>query len=256
MGVRIAICQVQSSIGNVGQNLDKILNVITQTKADVYIFPEMFLTGYGADYTSLEPEIQYAVDKISLWCIEMDIAIAYGTPTYCEKGVMDSLLFVTHSGTVQYNKIYLAKFGIYSEKELTPGDRPKIGTFKGMKFGLSICYDMFFPEIYRCYAIAGADVNICISASAETSKQFIERILPARSLENVMYTVFVNNIGKYKETRFFGKSRLVGPLGNTLNEADQSDVILCVYVDKAVIENAREERRHLADLRKDISWKI
>ena len=115
---------------------------------------------------------------------------------------------------------------------------------------------MFFPEIYRCYATAGADVNICISASAETSKQFIERVLPARSLENVMYTIFVNNIGKYKETCFFGQSRLVGPLGNTLNEADQSDVVLCVYVDKAVIENAREERRHLADLRKDISWKI
>ena len=254
MGIRLALCQSRSSVGDVGSNLDRIMSIITQTKADVYVFPELFLCGYGAEYKSMECDIQYALDKIKIWCMENDIAVIVGAPSYDAFGMKNSLFFITQKETVRYDKLYLAKFGIYNEKEFIPGKRAMISEFKGMRFGLSICYDLFFPEIYRNYAMNGADVNICISGAAASSKPFFDRILPARSLENVIYTVFVNSIGEYNGNMFAGQSRLVGPLGNTLSETGDQDEVFCVYLDEDVVINARKDRHHLEDLREDIIW--
>jgi len=254
MGMRLALCQCQAAADDVNSNLNKIMAAVTQTRADVYIFPEMFLTGYGADYAALSDDVQYAVDRMRLWCMERDVAIIVGAPSYSSSGIKNSLLFITPNDLVRYDKLYLARFGIYSEKEFVTGSRPVICPFRDMVFGLSICYDIFFPEIYRNYALSCADVNICIAASAGPSKPYYERILPARSLENLVYTVFVNNVGSSGGLEFYGSSRLVGPLGDTLGELGDKEEILCVYVDKDVIKNARKERRHLEDRRIDINW--
>lgn len=254
MGIRLALCQYQSTVDDVGANLNKVMSVISQNRSDVYIFPELFLSGYGADYAALEEEIQYAIDRIKLWCMEKDIAIVIGTPAYCSKGITNSLLFITAGDITRYDKLYLARFGVYSEKEFIKGGNPMVCSFKGLTFGLSICYDIFFPEIYRNYALSCAEINICIGASATSSKKYFDRILPARSLENLVYTVFVNGVGTAGDLEFYGTSRLIGPLGDTLSELGAEEEALCVYVDRDVITNARKERRHLEDRRIDISW--
>jgi predicted amidohydrolase len=254
MGMRLALCQYRAEINSVGTNLNKIMTAVTQIKSDVYIFPEMFLTGYGADYASLSDDVGYALDKIKLWCVENDIAILVGAPSYSESGIKNSLYFIKPNDTVIYDKLYPACFGIYSEKEFVKGSRPVVCSFKDMTFGLSICYDIFFPELYRNYALSCADINICIAASASPSKSYYERILPARSLENLIYTVFVNSVGRTGDLEFYGASRLVGPLGNTIRELDDKEEVLCVYVDRDVINNARKERHHLEDRRSDIIW--
>ena len=254
MGIRLALCQYQSAIGDVGANQNTIMSVISQTKSDVYIFPELFLSGSGADYPAVASDVQYAIDKIKLWCMERDIAVVFGAPSYGSSGIKNSLYFVTPTDLIRYDKLYLARYGTPLEKEFARGDRPVLCSFKGMTFGLSIGYDLFFPEIYRNYALACADINICISASVPQTKPFIEKILPARSLENLMYTVFVNGTGSCGNVKFCGTSRLVGPLGDTLSELGEEEKALCVYVDKEVVINARKERRHLDDRRIDINW--
>ncbi|MCL2148075.1 MAG: carbon-nitrogen hydrolase family protein, partial [Methanomassiliicoccaceae archaeon] len=218
MGMRLALCQCQSAVGDVGANLNKVMATVSQTRSDVYIFPELFLTGYGADYLALYEDVHYAVDKMRLWCMERDVAILVGSPSYASAGVRNSLLFIKPDDVVRYDKLYPARFGIYSEGEFSRGDRPVVCSFRDMTFGLSICYDVFFPEIYRGYALSCADVNVCVAASAARSKPYFDRILPARSLENLLYTVFVNSIGASGDLSFYGSSRLVGPLGDTLAE--------------------------------------
>ena len=186
MGIRLALCQSKASVNEVGTNLNKIMSVISQNRSDMYVFPELFLTGYGADYASLRDEVEYAVDKIKLWCIEMDVAIVLGSPSYGTDGTRNSLLFITPDGVTRYDKLYLARFGIYGEDGFIPGRKPETASFRDMVFGLSICYDAFFPEIYRNYALSCADAALCIAASATPSRPYYDRILPARSLENVM----------------------------------------------------------------------
>ena len=256
MGIRVALCQLSASVGNVGANLSRISETIINKKADVYIFPELFLTGYGADYARLEDDVKYAMDKLSMICAENNVAIAVGLPTYYNSGMRNSMAFIEQNKTVIYDKIHLAKFGVYSENMFLAGNRPRIAEFKGIKFGLSICYDIFVPELYRSDAKMGTHVNICLAASADPSREYLERILPARSLENVMYTVYLNNIGKFGETKFYGHSRLVGPLGNTLSETCGEEDVTCVYIDKDVINNARSIRHHMEDLREDVCWNV
>jgi predicted amidohydrolase len=253
MGLRLALCQYQAAIGDVGANLNKIMTAVTQTRADVYIFPELFLTGYGADYPSLSEDVQFAIDKMRLWCLERDIAILVGVPSYHTTGIRNSLLFITPGDLIRYNKLYPGRFGTCSERFIK-GDRPVTCSFKDMTFGLSICYDIFFPEIYRNYALSCADINICVAASAVSSKPYYDRVLPARSLENLVYSVFVNGVGDSGELSFYGSSRLIGPMGDTLGELSDEEGVLCVYVDKDVIKNARKESRHLEDRRIDINW--
>jgi predicted amidohydrolase len=255
MGMRLALCQYQSATGDVGANQNTILSVISQTRSDVYIFPELFLTGQGADYKALAEDVQNSLDKIELWCMEKDIAVLVGAPSYGPNGIKNSLFFITSKEAVRYDKLFLARFGTRQDKDFTKGEKPMVCSFKGMTFGLSIGYDLFFPEIYRNYALSCADVNICISATVPTTKPYYERILPARSLENLMYTVFVNSVGCQGTVEFCGSSRLVGPLGDTLGEMGSEERALCVYVDKDVIANARKERGHLEDRRIDINWR-
>ena len=254
MGLRLALCQYQAETGVVGSNLNKIMATVSQTRSDVYIFPELFLTGYGADNPSLSEEVQYAVDKMRLWCMERDIAIVVGAPSYSPNGVKNSILFISPNDVVRYDKLYPARSGTYYEKAFIKGDRPVVCSFKDMTFGLSIGYDIFFPEIYRNYTLSCVDINICIASSSLPSKTYFDKMLPARSLENLVYTVFVNGIGNMGDLRFYGSSRLVGPLGDTLGEIDDNEGVLCVYVDKDVVANARKERRHLEDRRIDIKW--
>ena len=256
MGLKLALCQYQAEIGNVSANLNRIMTTLSQTKSDVYIFPELFLTGYGADCSSLSEEVQYAVDRMRLWCLEMDVAILVGAPSYRSNGIRNSLLFISSGETVRYDKMYPARSGVCSEKGFMRGDKPMLCSFKGMTFGLSICYDIFFPEILRSYALAGADIDICIAASAIQTKPYYDRILPARSLENLFYTVFVNGIGVSGDQRFYGSSKLIGPLGNTISELGSEEEVRCVYVDKEVIINARKENKHLDDRRIDINWRL
>jgi predicted amidohydrolase len=230
------------------------MSVISQTRSDVYIFPELFLTGCGADQNALAEDVQYAIDKIKLWCMERDIAVLVGAPSYSNNGTKNSLFFITAKEIVRYDKLFLAHSGTHQDKEFTKGENTITCSFKSMTFGLSIGYDLFFPEIYRNYALLCADINICVAASVTSAKPYFERILPARSLENLMYTVFVNSIGCQGTAEFCGSSRLVGPLGDTLGEMGMEEGALCVYLDKDVIINARKERRHLEDRRIDINW--
>jgi len=254
MGLRLALCQYKSDKGDVNANLNKIMAVISQTRSDVYIFPELFLTGHGADYASLSSDVQYAIDKMRLWCVEKDIAILVGSPSYSANGMRNSALFITPREVVKYDQLYLTRFDTRAEKAFVRGDRPIVSKFKDITFGFSICYDIFFPEIFRNYALACSDVNISIAASSAPYRQLFERVLPARSLENLLYTVFVNGSGGEGDHRLWGSSRLIGPMGNTLSDLDEEEGVLCVYVDKEVVKNARKDRRHLEDRRIDIAW--
>ncbi|MDR3206122.1 MAG: hypothetical protein LBT41_03375 [Candidatus Methanoplasma sp.] len=66
MGLKIALCQAAAVQGDVGENLRRALSIISQIRADVYVFPELFLTGYGADCEGLEEDIRLAEEKMRL----------------------------------------------------------------------------------------------------------------------------------------------------------------------------------------------
>ena len=122
-----------------------------------------------------------------------------------------------------------------------------------MRFGLSICYDVFFPEVLHSRSLAGSSVNLCCAASGVQSKPFVDKVLPARALENVTYLAYVNNVGPMAGLEMHGCSRGLDPFGRTIAECDGVGTAR-MTVDTDELDRFRKERRHLEDFRRDVGW--
>lgn len=249
--MRIALCQVRTSTGHISDNLARIEDCL-RTEADIYVFPEMYLTGYFSREKDMDI-LRSALDRLVSITSEHGICIVTGGPEFRADGTYNAGYVI--SDTVRtYRKIHLPNFPPFTEKErFIPGSVPFTFDFKGIRFGLCICYDIFFPEQLKSCTVDGSTVNIVISASPVTSMQAFERVLPARALENTSYLVFVNNIGTYEGMEFFAGSRVIAPDGSTLMASDVEGVSVFEYSQDAV-DDARRKRPVIADTVSGITW--
>ena len=246
--MKLALCQRHSSVNDVEKNLNTMIDDISTNDADVYVYPELFLTGYFFDRDIVEPHIRDAFERLIAISMEKDITLIFGAPEFRGNKIYNCAYIIRNGNMIAYRKIHLPNFLPFDEKErFTPGSGPIVFEHKGFRFGISICYDVFFPELMKTCSLYGtADVNVCISASPITSRTAFEHVLPARAVENTTYIAFVNNIGPMGELEFFGGSRLLAPNGDCIATTDEPE-ILTLELDKNCIENARKMRPVLKD---------
>jgi predicted amidohydrolase len=86
----------------------------------------------------------------------------------------------------------------------------------GFKVGVIICYDIFFPELTKLYALKGADMVVCISASPSLTRKFFESVMVARALENTIFFAYSNLVGMDSRMDFWGGGALIGPTGTMI----------------------------------------
>ena len=249
--MRIALCQIPTVTGDVDSNLQSIIDCIDGS-ADMYVFPEMYLTGYMCqtpDIGAVEKALGSLLDIAS----NEGICIVVGGPAV-ERGRKYNCAYVITDSIRAYRKIHLPDFGVFSERSrFSPGSEPFVFDFMGKRFGVTVCYDIFFPELMKCNALKGADVNICISASPTTSRTAFERVVAARAVEDTTYIAFVNNIGTYDGMTFFGGSRAIGPTGETICMSEEPG-IMGFDVKDAELEQARLGRPTLKDTVAEVCW--
>jgi deaminated glutathione amidase len=133
-----------------------------------------------------------------------------------------------------YRKIHL--FDIFSnvvqyQESLTvkAGDSPTITTLNKRKIGMSICYDLRFPELYRHYASESVDIiTIPSNFTHYTGKDHWHTLIRARAIENQCFVIAPNQMGSHGPIKSFGHSLIVGPWGEILAEgsADQEEIII------------------------------
>lgn len=256
MRADIALCQYMPVPGNPEANAGRIKERVRRGEADVYMFPEMYLTGYGAPCEGLAERVEECIGGLSDLCRMEDVAVAVGCPRYESDLVYNSLAFLSPDGDSWYDKAHLAGFGVYAETGFVPGYRSGMGSYHGMLFGMCVCYDVFFPEILHGCSLNGASVNICCAASAIQSKRFLDRVLPARALEDVTYMAYINNVGPANDLDMHGCSRGLDPFGDILAECGTGEGECMFTADTEKLEEAREIRRHLSDYRADIDWGV
>lgn len=246
--MRIALCQRIPIHNSVHDNVGTILTDVRDNEADIFVYPELFLTGYFFDPTIVRDDVEKALESLRSISEEMDVAIVTGAPEFTDCGIHNCAFAFVSGRTYTYRKIHLPNFPPFDEKErFIPGSEPIVFEHKGFICGLSICYDIFFPELMKHHALKmNADVNICISASPVTSRVAFERVLPARAVENTTYVAFVNNIGPMDGMEFFGGSRLLAPNGDGILTLDEPGTGV-ITMDKNTLEKAREMRPVLKD---------
>jgi len=242
---RIALVQTPCVLGDKIGNLQRMERSLDRVEADVYVFCELFLTGYMCrDLLAqlAEPMDGKSVTRVTGMAQERECSIIFGMPCLSDEVpglIYNSAVAVDADGDWQrYDKINLANFGPFEEKfYFSPGKRPVVFELEGVKLGACICYDLFFSELSKSYALKGVDGIVCISASPSTSREQFERIMPARAVENTTYVMYSNQVGAQLNMVFFGGSQAYGPRGEQVGK--------CAYLkeDACVVKIDKHETR-------------
>jgi len=249
MTLNAALIQQHPKLRDKKANLKTLEDTIARNEADLYILPEMALTGYSLfdEYSVLSEEIPGpSTGKVQELAEQNDCAIFMGMAEKDpeRKVIYNSAAFITPKDMWVYRKMYLAHFGPFKEKlYFAPGQAPVLASYKGFNIGLTICYDLFFPELLKDLAIEGADILLNISASPTFSRHFFETLLPARAIENTCYMLYTNLVGTELNLVFWGGATGIGPRGNVLGQGPYyNEAVTKVELDHSEIEVARRFR--------------
>lgn len=119
------------------------------------------------------------------------------------------------------------------------------------KLGLSICYDVRFPELYRELTRQGAEVLVVPAAfTAHTGKAHWHTLLRARAVENQCYVIAAGQVGRHNDKReSFGHSLIIDPWGTLLDEVNEGDGLAFAEIDLALLEQTRQRMPCLAHRR-------
>jgi predicted amidohydrolase len=237
----VALAQLNSDVGNSAANLDRAIEYIAraaEAKADFVLFPELYLEGYRADerFSLIAETIPGpATERLTMAARKYGIYIIMGMgrrEDHFPYLVYNSLCFIGPDGLVDegyYDKIHLGTFHPYIEGVyFAPGRRvPTFDTRFG-RVSVQICYDVWYPELTRSYALKGSIANLVISAGPSGFTQGWTTMLQGRSMENLMPSVYCNVVGWQKDFSFFGGSKITSPLGKVTTEAkfDEEDFVV------------------------------
>ncbi|HYO43956.1 MAG TPA: carbon-nitrogen hydrolase family protein [Candidatus Limnocylindrales bacterium] len=194
--------------------------------------------------------------ETATWILAGSHAEASGDP----QRPYNTAVLLDRSGSVAatYRKLHLFDVAVVDgpsdteSSRVTPGDRAVVARVDGALLGLSICYDLRFPELYRALSLAGADV-LAVPAvfTAATGRDHWEPLLRARAIENGAYVIAAGACGAGGPGAIpaWGHSMVVNPWGRIVAEAGDGEAVVTAELDLSRVEAARRQIPVLANRR-------
>jgi omega-amidase len=260
--VKIAAAQIACTLGDVGANIEKMRIFAGRAKdagAELVLFPEMSDTGYAMDVIRAEarPWSEGAVPALQEIARSLSLAIISGVSEKVGDTIYNAQVVIDSSGAIaaKYRKTHLfAPPPVEEDKCCAAGDTLVSVPLGPFQIGLTICYDLRFPELYRALAIEqGANV-IVISSAWPFPRIEHQRILAiARAIENQCYIVLANRVGRDERVRFCGSSAVIDPYGVVVAGASADrEELLVADASREVLDAVRERMPVLAHRRPDL----
>ncbi|MFO1532088.1 MAG: carbon-nitrogen hydrolase family protein [Thermoplasmatota archaeon] len=252
--LRLALHCANPRLGDVAANVEAVAKAVAAKEADIVAFPEMFLSGYAIGDDAQRLALTLGDDRlepIRKAAKKAKAHVIVGGPRTPRRGITHNSAFCISSDgtTTAYDKRALATFTTFQEGLFfRPGTTNPVWQTEHGTIGLSICYDLFFPEFQRRQALAGADILLNISASPTTSQRFFETLFPARAIENASFMAYTNCVGPQDAVVFWGGAQAFGPRGTLLGRLEPMQPgRLLVEMDLDDLAPAREFRPTLRD---------
>jgi predicted amidohydrolase len=227
--MRIGYFQYHPEFGAPKRNLEKVEDSLAGVEADIIVLPELAFTGYffedRDELRQLAEEVSDSptVRGLSRLCRKKSFYLVAGFAERYQKRLYNAALVIGPRGLVHcYRKLHLFN----TEKEyFDPGDTPlQTIEIRGAKIGVMICFDWVFPEVARSLALQGADL-LCHPSNLVLT--YCQKTMSTRSLENAVYSITANRIGKEARPRgeleFTGRSQIVGPRGEVIASSGFDD---------------------------------
>lgn len=232
---RVGFYQFRPRFGAARANCDRVLSRLRGVEADLVVLPELCFTGYlfrdRRELRSMaeDPARSGIVDDLVALCRESGMHVVTGFAEKAGNRCFNSALLLGSRGPRQtYRKIHL-----FNEEKrwFDAGDRPfSVSRVRGVGVGLMICFDWAFPEAARALALGGADL---VAHPSNLVLDHCQRVMPARCVENGVYSVTVNRFGEdrrpHGKVRFTGRSQVAGPRGEVIHQApsQKEQLFLC-----------------------------
>jgi predicted amidohydrolase len=197
------------------------------------------------------------------WARELGIAIVAGSVEAIpgDRRAFNTSVLVLPDGTdaAAYRKLHLfdVDVGGVSYRESAgarPGDAIVVGEALGRRIGLSVCYDLRFPELYRRLADRGAEIlTVPAAFTAATGKDHWEPLLRARAIENQAFVIAAGQSGVHPNgNASHGRSMIVDPWGVVLAQAPDGEAVAVADLDFARLAEIRERLPALRHRRPDV----
>ena len=236
--LRIAVCQLNLHVGDLGGNKEKIITAYKQAEsatADIAIFPELAVCGYPPEDLLLKSafveEVQKTLETISR---EINSCVAVIGFVSGEEAAADPVRRTSNSAAICangqiygiYNKRALPDYGVFDEERyFSPGKgKAPIFEINGVNVGVTICEDLWLPNgVIDELATNGAQIVLNLNASPYELGKIQTRleVLQQRIQEAKIPIVYVNQVGGQDELIFDGGSMVIAPDGNVLSNAPQ-----------------------------------
>src|SRR3954451_13894074 len=170
-------------------------------------------------------------------------------------------VLIAPDGTVAatYRKVHLFDVDVdqgpadTESARVTPGDRLVCADMDDVRVGLSVCYDLRFPELYRSLALAGASIlTVALAFTERTGRDHWEVLLRARAIENGAFVLAPSQIGGPPGQPAYGRAMVVDPWGTVIAQASDAVTIIHADLDLDRVEQVRRGIPALANRRPDV----
>ncbi len=261
--IRVA-CVQRTSRADKAENLERTERLVARAAAggaDLVVLPEKWnaigdLEALHAAAESIDGG--ESVTAMSEWAGRDGITLVGGSITERREGreklSNTSLVFGPDGNLLAtYRKIHLfdVEVGghVYRESEgEEPGEEPVVAHAEDWGVGLSVCYDIRFPELYRILALEGAELfTVPAHFTLHTGKDHWHVLLRARAIENQCYVAAAAQVGETMAGKpSYGRSLIADPWGIVLAQAPDEETVIFAEIDRARLQDVRRRLPSLA----------
>jgi len=259
--MKIAAAQIACRPGNRDANVTNILSYVTKAAlrhCDLIVFPELSDTGY--DMNVIRANALAAGDPpVAMLCESARknrMAIICGLSNRDEDGIYNTSVIIDKDGKIiaTYRKTHLFKAGEFDEcAHFTPGNELVTANIDGWKLGVMICYDLRFPELARTLALRDIHLLVVSAAWPFPRDSHWKTLLYARAIENQLFVVGANRVGKDGDFTFCGSSCILDARGVLLAAASANrEELLETDIEQIILETVRGYMPVFKDRRTDL----
>ncbi len=235
--LRIALAQFNGTVGDIAGNARRIVEWIGRARAegaDLVVFPELALPGYPPEDLLLKPSFI----KENLRRLQDVVAASEGLAVVCGFVDLDDDIYnaaaFAYDGELRgvYHKVYLPNYGVFDEERyFQRGRRCPIFEYAGIKIGVSVCEDAWYPAgPVSLQAQLGAELLVNINGSPYHygKRAHRETMIATRAMDSRAFMAWVNTVGGQDELVFDGNSLIFSPDGDLVAHASSFEEELLV----------------------------
>ncbi len=262
MKIKVIVVQLEPVKGDIKANINKVeklLNGKESLNPDLIILPELWTTGWDCpDFPKVAEKLEesHTYNFLKSFAVRFNSNIIGGSAILYKNNekIRNTCIILNRKGQIidTYDKFHL--FSLRGESEglyLEEGNAPVIVKMDIGKIGISICYDIRFPEMFRLYAFNNTDLIVNMAAWPKNYVDEYITLSKARAIENQMFFVCSALTGKINENySFSGNSMIIDYQGRIKNKLNDEEGIIYSEININDMKEYREQMPILKDTKK------